>query len=174
MFYRASPFAAFRLILQAPLRTARAMQALAALAQSTMDRIDPVIYGPWVTSPPDFIEGSPAERRVLMHIGLGDASVPNLASWHHARALGLPLLEPSPEPIYGLEAVTAPHDGSALVVFDFGIAEPRPGTIADLDWPSNDVHEGVRRTVAGQAQANAFLAPDGLVLATCDGPCDPE
>jgi hypothetical protein len=36
------------------------------------------------------------------------------------------------------------------------------------------VHEGIRRLDAAQEQIDLFLRPDGRVMATCDGACDPD
>jgi len=110
-----------------------------------------------------------------MQVGLGDVEVPNLASFLHARALGLAELYPTlgGGSVFGLERVTAPHDGSALAVYDFGVdldvyrdAVPAPA--------GNVVHEGVRRLDAALAQLDAFFLPGGAVINACDGVCDPE
>jgi len=148
-------------------------QKFAALVQSSMDRIDPITYAPFVLS--DTFDGSPEQRRVLMNLGLGDAQVPNLAGHIHARALGLKLLEPYVRPIGGLELVAAPYDGSALQEYDFQLdLDPLPGTYADATDPANEVHEGLRGLPAAMEQLDRFFQPDGKIEHTCDGVCDPE
>lgn len=147
-------------------------QKFIALSQETWDRVDPMTYSERVLLDP--YSNSPAKRRILMQIGVGDHSVNNLASYINARAMGMPLLEPSSRAVYGLEAASAPAD-SALVIVDFKLAS-EPGV--DCRLPSedekNDVHEGVRRNEKIKMQLDAFFQPDGTIQHFCDGPCDPE
>ena len=97
----------------------------------------------------------------------------NARAWDPvARALGIPYLTPAPREIAGLSSVGAPTD-SALVEFDFGI-DPPPGLKAIPPVDGTPVHEAVRRLDATQAQLDAFFRPDGSVIQTCDGVCDPE
>jgi hypothetical protein len=91
-----------------------------------------------------------------------------------ARTLDLPLLTPANRSIPGSREEAGPIDGSALVEFGFGLAEPLPGTFSEFPAEVNGAHEGVRRSRAGQAQIDGFLRPDGVIAHTCDGPCDPE
>lgn len=148
------------------------LQKLMALSQHTWDRVDPITYAGHVLEDP--YPGSPAERHVLFQIGIGDHSVNNLASHVNARAMGIPLLEPAPRPIYGLETVTAPAD-DALVVVDFKLAtEPGIEARVPTEEEKNDVHEGVRRNPGMKLQLDAFFQPDGVISNFCDGPCDPD
>jgi hypothetical protein len=170
MMFRARPFGPFLALIEIGMPDKLDQQKFAAMVQGAFDRVDPVTYAPFVLERP--LPGAPAGRRVLMHTGIADAEVPNLASYYHARVLGLPVLKPASAitPL-GLAEATAPHDGSALTIFDFGIA---PTTEAMPASQGNDVHEAVRRTAAGQAQVDAFLRPGGLVESSCSGVCDPE
>ena len=118
-------------------------QKVVALSQHTWDRVDPMTYaGPLLADPyPD----TPPERHPLMQIGIGDHSVNNLASHLMARALGIPLLDPTPRPIYGLESAPMPAD-DGLVVVDFQLAtEPGIESRIPTEAEKNDVHENVRR-----------------------------
>ena len=171
MMFRAHPFAAFLFVIGLFVPDALDVQKIATLGQSTLDRVDPLTYAPHVLADP--YPGSPASRRLLMHIGVGDSEVPNLAAHLHARALGIPQLAPGPRTIPALDDVTAPVDGSAIVEFDFGI-DPLPGIEAIPPDETNEVHEAVRRLDASMRQIDAFFRPDGRIEATCDGPCDPE
>jgi hypothetical protein len=121
----------------------------------------------------DPLPGSPNERRLLMQIGIGDAGVPNIASHLQARSLGLSLLQPAPREVPGIDTIDAPHDGSALVEFDFG-TDPLPGITATPAGTDSEAHEGVRRLPAAQEQVDRFLRPGGLIEHTCEGVCDPE
>lgn len=171
MMFRAQPFDAFLLIIGLGIKDKLAQQKLALLAQSTFDRIDPVTYSPNVILKP--LPGSPADRRVLMQIGIGDPAVPNIASHLYARELGVKHLVPAPQPITGVPDAQAPVDGSAIVEFDFHV-DPLPGIKAQTSALSNPVHEGVRTLTASQEQIDRFFKPGGLIENTCQGPCDPE
>ena len=145
-------------------------QKYAALLQTGFDRMDPITYAPNVLTDP--LPDSPASRRILIQMGIGDTQVPNLSTHLHARALGLAHLQPAPREIPGLIKVTAPAD-SALVEFDFGI-DPLPDILAIPPPESNDVHDGVRDLDAVNRQIDLFFQPDGRIEHTCDGLCDPE
>lgn len=168
--FRSRSFSAFLLIIQGVFPDPLDQQKIVAMWQTGFDRIDPLTYAPRVLHDP--LEGAPTERRVLMQIGVGDASVPNVAAHLHGRALGVRHLQPAPRPIGGLEVAASPHDGSALVEFDFGI-DPLPGSEAEVSV-DNDVHDQVRRLDAANAQLDRYFAPAGLIEHTCDGVCDPE
>jgi len=145
-------------------------QKFSALMQTTFDRMDPITYAPNVLSDP--LPDTPASRRILMHMGIGDTQVPNLSTHLHARAMGVPYLQPAPREIPGLEQVSTPAD-SALVEFDFGI-DPLPGILAIPPPEGNDVHDGVRDLDAVNRQIDLFFQSDGHIEHTCDGVCDPE
>jgi len=148
------------------------LQKLMALSQHTWDRVDPITYAGHVLQAP--YPGSPPERHLLFQIGIGDHSVNNLASHVNARAMGLPLLDPAPRPIYGLEPAAPPAD-DAMVVVDFKLAaEPGIESRVPTEDEKNDVHEGVRRNPKIKQQLDAFFQPDGVIENFCDGPCDPE
>jgi hypothetical protein len=142
-----------------------------SLSQSTWDRVDPMTYAPRLLDNP--YPQSPQNRHVLMQIGIGDHSVNNLASHLMARAMGIPLLDPAPKPIWGLKPVTAPAD-DALVVVDFNLPS-LPGVYCKI--PTEDektpVHEGVRRSPKIKAQLDQFFQPSGVIQNTCGGPCTP-
>ncbi len=167
MMYRSIAFGAFRLLIDVSIESPIDRQKFAALLQLTMDRVDPLTYAPYLLSdPPD---GAPDDRQVLIQTGLADSSVPTIAAHLHARALGIPHLQPAPRTIWGVPAMDGPLP-SAIVEADFGYEpNPRPET-----FPPNEVHEEVRRTPALQEQIDRFLMEGGLVEHTCDGVCDPE
>jgi hypothetical protein len=172
MASRAEPFGPFLFLISVKLPDFLDRQKLVTMLQSSMERIDPLTYAPRALA--ETYPNSPPARRVLVHIGVGDAAVPNLAAHLHARALGIPLLEPGPRTLAGIEPKPAPMD-SALVEFDFGInpwpdAEARP---PPLD-PSNKVHESVRRLPAAKEQIDRFFRPGGKIESICEGPCDPD
>jgi hypothetical protein len=146
------------------------VQAVLAMIARPLDRIDPIVYAPFVSKSP--LPGSPADRRVVMQIGLGDAAVPNVASFLHARALGVRQTVPAPKPIALLPTTPGGEAGSAITLFDFGI--DTSGYAQPLPLTPNQVHDGLRTTKGALAQMAAFLKPDGVAIQPCDGPCDPD
>jgi len=167
----ARPFLAFLALFNTQLSDPLDQQKLAVLLQNDFDRIDPLTYAPWLLE--STLPDSPPSRRLLMQIGIGDTAVPNLSAHLEARTLGVGHLQPAPRTIGGLEPVSSPHDGSAIVEFDFGI-DPLPGIDAIAAGSDNQVHDGTRRLDAAREQLDRFLRPGGAVEHTCDGVCDPE
>ena len=171
MMMRARPFNGFLLLIENSIRDPLEQQKFIALLQAPFDRVDPATYAPLLLL--QKLPGSPADRRVLMQVGLGDVSVPNVGSYLHAQLVGLPHLQPSPAPAPLLPPVQGPVDGSAFVLYGYGLnLEPLYGR-AEPAPVNTEVHEGIRRTEAAQAQMDRFLR-DGVIEHTCDGPCDPQ
>jgi hypothetical protein len=165
MMYRARPFESFLGFIRGILPDTIDQQLFAATLQRSFDRFDPGSYATLLLAEP--LEGEP--RPVLLQVGLGDVSVPNLGSFLHARLLGIPVVEPSPVAVPGIEG-TEGEVPAGMTLFDFGID---PG-IYDQAQPAeedNEVHEGVRLQPAALEQLATFLA-DGIVVHPCDGPCD--
>lgn len=170
MMFRARPFMPFLAILAAHVDDPLDQQKFAVFTQSDFDRIDPGTYARYVVR--ERLPGGPAERHVLLQAGLDDASVTNLATMFHARALGIPLLEPTPFDVPRIERASYPQD-DGFVLFDFGLGLDLAAR-AEPAAEDTEVHEGVRRLPAAKAQLSAFLREDGAVVETCDDVCDPE
>ena len=170
VMFRARPFSGFLGIMQTVIPGDLDLQKHSVLLQTVFDRIDPSTYAPHVLT--DTFPGSPASRRVLMHAGLWDTSVPTIGTEQHARMLGLPVLTPSPRMPPGLATVTAPHDGSALVEFDFHV-DPDPTTQAIPPRAESPVHNVLRLEPTSMDQVDRFLREGGVIEQICDGPCDP-
>lgn len=170
MMSRASPFGQFLQFIGFK-HDQLQVQKFIAMASTAMDRIDPITYAPFIFDQP--LEGAPAERRMLIQLGLGDSSVPNMGGYLHARTLGIPVLEPTPEvpPLLStVDVGTEGQDISGMLLVDFGI-NPRPDLEARLAAPANCVHGAVRELDFGIAQISAFLRPDGRVVFPCEGVC---
>ena len=60
----------------------------------------------------------------------------------------------------------------ALVVYDIPETPVLPLGTRD-PGEDNPAHEGVRRSPAASEQIRLFHQPDGTVIQTCDGVCDP-
>ena len=170
MMFRARPFSLFLALVETMNSDKLDQQKFAAMIQTTFDRIDPLSYAPYVLK--EQLPGGPTDRRVLMQVGIGDSEVPNLATYFHARNVGIPVLtEASPFVPIGLETVAPPADGSALTIYDFGFTAEVNAVAAT---EGNLVHDSVRRTQASKTQVSSFLRPSGTIVNACDGVCDPE
>jgi hypothetical protein len=170
MMFRARPFSLFLALVETMNADKLDQQKFAAMIQTTFDRIDPLSYAPYVLK--EQLPGGPTDRRILMQVGIGDSEVPNLATYFHARNLGLPVLsEASAFVPLDMASVAPPTDGSALTLYDFGIV-PEVQAVAASE--GNQVHDSVRRTTASKTQVSTFLRPDGPIVNACSGVCDPE
>lgn len=172
MMFRARPFAGFLLFLDSSLPDPLDQQLLAAQLQRGFDRFDPLAWSPFMleTSLPEGPDSGAGGRQVLLQIGRADSQVPNLGAFLHARALGIPWIEPSAIAVpFGLTASTTPvRGGSGIYTFDYGL-DPSFENIADFP-EATFVHDSVRRTLEAIAQMKAFFA-DGTIIDPCDGGC---
>jgi hypothetical protein len=168
MMSRAAPFKPFLDMLEGASGSPAGAQMLMLLMQPILDRIDPAVWAPHLMS--NTLPGSPQSRQILMHAGLADTQVPNIANHLHARLLGLPLIQPSPRQLWNLVPADAPQP-SGLTEFDF---HEVPKDAYGLPSGGNQVHGGQRELKASMQQIDRFLRPGGVVEWSCDGVCDPE
>ena len=146
-------------------------QKMLAMMQPIFDRFDPATYAKYVLR--EKLPGSPEDRRVLMQTGFADPQVPDFTAQLHARLLGIPVLEPSPEVMWGLETTTSPAPGSAFTYFKYDV-DAAFRQVAQPTDEGNEVHEGIRRLDVTKQQLDAFLRPGGVIEHFCEGPCDPD
>ena len=136
------------------------------LLQQIWDRGEPQGYASRLVDDP--LPGTPA-KKILMQPGINDSQVSHVAAEIQARSMGLPTTAPSARPVFGIPEIEAPFDGSAFIPYDVGgIAPPITNEAPTVE---NGVHEAVRRLPEAQAQIDAFLRPDGMIVNFCDGPC---
>ncbi len=166
MMPRASPFSGFNFFIKSTMGTELAAKTVEAMLASAVDRIDPATYAAFLIG--SNLPGNP-DRKVILQTGLGDAEVPNCAAFFHARALGLSMVQPSAETVWGIPLADASTLSSAITVWDFGI-DPNVYRTATPPAP-NPVHEGLRDDPNAMAQMDAFLSPSGVVIDPCTGPC---
>lgn len=166
MMSRAAPFAPLMQLVATWLQDPLDRQKFVALASEAMDPIDPITWAPVLRD-----RGVP----VLMQLGVGDSTVPNLAGHLHARALDLPLLQPAPRELPAMRTATVDEVGdSALLEADYGVSSD--------DWPDrnarppgrdegNGVHQDPRNDERLNAQLRAFVRSSEIVHPCGDGPC---
>jgi len=172
MMFRARPFAGFLLFLDSSLPDPLDQQLLAAQLQRGFERFDPVAWSPFTldNALPEGPDSGAGGRQVLLQIGRADSQVPNLGAFIHARALGVPWIEPSAIAApFGLTTSTAPvAGGSGIYTFDYGLDPSFENT---ADFPeATFVHDSVRRTPEAIAQMKAFFA-DGTIIDPCGNGC---
>jgi hypothetical protein len=108
------------------------------------------------------IPGAPP-KQVLMQMAVADDEVPNVASEHQARTMGLPALAPSFYEPYGVPEAEGPLS-SALVIYDYGLGDTIPPT--NTAPPDNNVHSLVRRHEATIEMMRIFYET-GEIVQTC-------
>jgi hypothetical protein len=171
MMFRARPFDRFLFLLDVSLPDHMDQQKLAAQMQTHFDRFDPATFAPYVIGGP--LPRGPdngwQSRRVLLQMGIGDAQVPNVGSELHARLIGVPEIVPTAKKVWGLDAVSAPHTGSAFMVFDLGVTDDLYRSAAPAA-DGNLVHDTLRHTPEAVAQIKTFIE-SGVVSDPCGGAC---
>lgn len=104
-----------------------------------------------------------------------DEQVSNLGTRAVARALGVRLLQPAVEPIFGIDA-QQPTAASAYV--QWNVAPPVRPPEANVPAPAAPAgesdHDLPRHGEAFQQQVERFLRPGGEIEHTCDGPSGRE
>lgn len=134
-----------------------------------------------------------AEKKVLLHVALGDYQVTQWSAEIMARTIGAAVHEPtarlgeSPDsnPLFDIPRIEQyPHAGHGLMIWDSGgVKEVSPGSFKGNPFPptnntgpdrsiGNDPHESPRKTVAARQQKSDFMKSDGAVTDQCgDMPC---
>jgi hypothetical protein len=149
-----------------------------ALIQMLWDRSEPNGYAQHITSDP--LPGTPAHK-VLLHLAFGDHQVANVSTEIEARTIGASIHTPAiaggrhsdVDPYFGIPAIPSdPFDGSALIIWDSGAAQPPITNTAPN--VGGDPHSDPRNSVIGRQQKSDFLTTGGAVVDVCPGiPCVP-
>lgn len=179
---RAEPFAALMAIIRLQVNDDVATLKFPALASIAMEKIDPITYANQILEKK--FEDKTVKRAILAQVGVGDPSVPTLASVVWARSAGIPIATPHVTAFtndYGLDEISLPASAndSAFVMFDYGIEGGIPGMYSrfgdpDVDNLSRiDIHSAVRKDPRGQEQVRDFILKQGIPD-SCDGVCDPD
>jgi hypothetical protein len=163
---RSQAFDTFFDIAKAAYADPRDIQLALALLQMLWDRAEPNGFLPHLGADP--LPGTP-EHHVLLRAALGDHTVTNVGAHYMARTIGVPLVDLGTGDVSGLDTTSAPHAGSALVQFDFGLPP-----IPDCPVPPSactDPHGALRALPAADEQLATFLRTGEVVNACPGGVC---
>ena len=136
------------------------------------------------------LPNTPTDKKVLLHVALGDYQVTHWSAEIMARTIGAAIHEPTvrqgrttdSNPYFAIPVIEQyPHQGHALMTWDSGEVEPSTGRGNPLPpivnrgpdtSVGNDPHESPRNTVAARRQKSEFMKSEGIVIDVCgDGPC---
>ena len=135
-----------------------------------------------------FLPNTPTDKRVLLHVALGDHQVTNWSAEIMARTIGAAIHEPTARlgehpddnPYFAIDRIEHyPYQGNAIMVWDSGDYDPVSGHGTPFAPSTNtgptegdDPHESPRNTVAARQQKSDFMKSDGAVTNVCaDQPC---
>jgi hypothetical protein len=136
---------------------------LLAMTDMLWERTEPAGYAPYVTK--NMLPGTPAHE-VLINDAMGDHQVTNYGAHVMARTMDIEHVDTGVRDIFGLTKVSAPHHGSGIVEYDFGLP---PDPVENLPQREcEDPHGKVRRLVEFQRQLDTFLRT-GTIENYCDG-----
>jgi hypothetical protein len=164
-FWRSSDFSLFFPGFQDAYADPLDLQVTVAMTQPLWDYSDPATYAAHLLRDP--LAGSTA-KKVLYQEGHYDASVPNQNTRAMVRSMGMKLLRPVVEPVFGVDEADGPQD-SAYTQFDIGAS---PLGQDDVPPATTDTHETIRTLEPVKQQLQMFLREGGQVVETCGGkPC---
>jgi hypothetical protein len=164
-------------------------QLIFSLIQTLWDRAEANGYAHHMTDDP--LPNTPPHE-VMLHVGLGDHQVAQVAAEVEARTIGAYARTPyvdagrdsDVDPDYAIPGIpTFPFAGSALVLWDIGPKRDENGATVGTEVPpttntppgegaGQDPHEFPRRSPASRMQKSAFLSIGGQVIDVCgSNPC---
>jgi hypothetical protein len=163
MFERSNSWAAYGL----PIKSTYATLLDAVIMEQVLQMALAIVDGTTVAGL--LVPGTP-EKHVLLQTSLDDASVPNVASYYHARSLGADVLSSSVLIPFGLRAPVESSTASAVVIVDEKPPRKPPETNEVFNFDSI-AHENPRRRTLLQQQMRDFWST-GTISNPCSGPCD--
>ena len=168
LLQRSTVFSDFTSLLGAIYRDPVDVSLILGLLGSAFNRIEGLVWQHHIEADP--LPGA-TPHHVLLHVAKEDGQVHNEVSFLLGRALGAPILTPTPPrpyEVWGLREQPYPWVGSAVTEFDFGIPDQ-----ADVRIPApaeTDTHGWLRRAPEGRQQMMHFLET-GEVQNFCEGYC---
>ncbi len=147
------------------------MQMNLALVQGLWDRAEPTGYSKYIRT--NLLPGTPPHE-VLIQVSKADHQVTNLGAHIMARTIGgVVNLAPLIREVWGLEVVSGPHMGSAMVEIDFGNPEPPITNIPHWADTLPDPH-GRATELRGIGNNLRQFYATGVAVNSCTGPCDED
>jgi hypothetical protein len=144
------------------------IQLLLGAVQMLWDRGEPTGYSKYIENDP--LPGTPSHE-VLLQLSLGDHQVSTLGGHIMARAIGLSSLKPAVRPIFGIDEIDAPHQGSALIEYDFGNA---PDPITNVPPRDGEDPHGKMKGIPAAGQVLQNFLETGVVNQYCTDTCNPD
>jgi hypothetical protein len=150
------------------------------LIQPLWDRAENNGYAAHITRDP--LPDTPVHQ-VLLDVAFGDHQVSNYTAEVMARTVGVRTNKGfladgrhwGVDPGWDIPRFHGSWDGSALVYWDSGTAQPPLGNVPPVEGPTlagHDPHEDPRATYLARVQKGLFLRPYGVVVDVCEGaPC---
>lgn len=136
------------------------------LTDMLWERTEPAGFAPYVLT--NLLPGS-IEHQVLINDAVGDHQVTTLGAHVMARTMGMPHVDTGIRPIWGLETVPGPVQGSAIVEYDFGLP---PEPVENLPQRAcGDPHGKVRKLPEFQQQLDTFLRTGSIENFCANGIC---
>lgn len=163
MFERSNSWAAYGLPLKSSYDTLLDAVIMEQVLQMALQPVDGASYA-GLAAP-----GTPA-KQILMQTSLDDAAVPNVASYYHARSLGLDLLSTTVTTPFGFAAAVDSTTKGGIVVVDEMPPKKPPETNEVFNFDTI-AHEHPRRRTLLQLQMRDFWST-GTINNTCNGPCN--
>ncbi len=170
---RSIVYSAVRTLVDSTYPDALVQQAFVAMTQTRFDGSDGANVGQLLTMRP--LPDAPADRRVLLQEAIGDCQVPNVATRILARAMGLSLLDPPVQPVYGLPTVTTPTTVPSIVQLAMPdlLAQYTPPESNLLPATDNGTHSNAIGLPPVIDQVTTMLS-QGVIENYCNGACDPD
>jgi hypothetical protein len=162
---RSVDFDEFFTIIKSNYQDPRDIMFFLALAQILWDRVEPNGWAPHVVREP--LPGT-QPHRVIVRPAIGDHQVTTLGAHIMARSIGATHVDTGLRDVWGLEKVSPPFSGSALVEYDFGVPPDPEDNLPQREC--GDPHDVLRTIPEGQTQLDHFFRT-GEVIESCGGPC---
>jgi hypothetical protein len=171
LLQRSVGFSEFLKLMEAYYQTPATRAISIATMQLLWNGVDPVNYAHHIKRDP-LVEGAP-EKDVLLAPSKGDYQVAVVTNENLARSnSGIPVVTPWDEQRtpWRVPTESLPHDGSGIVLFDFGNPWPHRRNRPPLD-DGDDPHDNLAEVDPAGELINSFLR-DGEIVDICDGgPC---
>jgi hypothetical protein len=163
---RSVDFEPFFDIMRSSYPDSRQQMYLLDLTDMLWERTEPAGYAPYVLK--DMLPGTPAHQ-VFINAAIGDHQVTTLGAHVMARTMGMPHLDTGVRPIWGLESVPGPVQGSAIVEYAFGLPPDPVGNIPQTEC--EDPHGKLRRLPEFEQQIDTFLRTGAIENFCENGVC---